>query len=543
MLLTSFPENKQRNRSTVKQHANMSSTNKASGKSTFGVELEFIVVAPDAYVHAPHHALYEALQDAVSLPCPFNCKQGSHTLRLPVDDEPPSFWEYNDTDNEFKTWLVTRDCSVKLTDDEKQLLPDGHVYSDVEMPSRILDFANPSRCPHNQIWPCNGEPLMWDWVTEITTIINTIKQKCNKPGWRVFVNGTCGMHVHIGRENFGFNLDTTKNIMGMFTAFERCFDSLLTVDRIAGYENEHSPLPALQLTADARRSIIPWSASPIVQYALPLSVRQYEYLGYHLMAAYTANDYLTWNTLITQGANIDYWLYRIYETTTFAELGEYSTSHTSYTNLEHVVHNDTNKPTIEIRLHPGSLEANEIIAWIDLLSHISIYAESHTTTSVRSTLESCYANPSFTILDIARLVNASPVTLAHYTSFLSPAYHTHTSTTLSTQPQDILSPLYASITNYRISQTSSTAISSRITQKLISGRYGQFPVAFLRQVLPAGIIGNGARFLSDEMEGADQQDWENEVERFIEEVKERADRNGYGVGNGNGGRSLVNLFD
>jgi hypothetical protein len=45
------------------------------------------------------------------------------------------------------------------------------------------------------------------------------------------------------------------------------------------------------------------------------------------------------------------------------------------------------------------------------------------------------------------------------------------------------------------------------------------------------------------MEGADQQDWENEVERFIEEVKERADRNGYGVGNGNGGRSLVNLFD
>jgi hypothetical protein len=518
----------------------MSTTTKASGKSTFGVELEFIVVAPDNYLYTPHHALYEALQEAVYLPCPFNCKQGSHTLRLPVDDEPPSFWEHNNSDNEFKTWVVSRDCSVKLTDDEKQLLPDSHVYSDVEMPSRILDFANPSRCPHNQIWPCNGEPLTWDYRDEITTIVNTIKQKCNKPGWRVFVNGTCGMHVHIGRERFGFNLDTTKNVMGMFTAFERCFDSLITVDRISGYENEHAPLPALQLTADSKRSIIPWSASPRLQYALPLSVRQYEHLGHDLMNAYDAKNYLTWNTLTKHGASIPYWLHRIYETTTFAQLGEYSTSHTSYANLEHVVHNDTNKPTIEIRLHPGSLEPNEVIAWIDLLCNLFIYAESHTTTSVLSTLESCYANPSFTILDIAKLVNASPATLAHYTSFLSPTYHSHTST--PTFPQDALTPLYASITNNRISQTSSTAISSRITQKLISGRYGQFPVSFLNKVLAEGVVGNSAKFLSDEMDDKDQEDWAQEVERLIEEVEERAIRNGHGVGNGTGGPSLANLF-
>jgi hypothetical protein len=326
----------------------------------------------------------------------------------------------------------------------------------------------------------------------------------------------------------------------MFTAFERCFDSLITVDRISGYENEHAPLPALQLTADSKRSIIPWSASPRLQYALPLSVRQYEHLGHDLMNAYDAKNYLTWNTLTKHGASIPYWLHRIYETTTFAQLGEYSTSHTSYANLEHVVHNDTNKPTIEIRLHPGSLEPNEVIAWIDLLCNLFIYAESHTTTSVLSTLESCCANPSFTILDIAKLVNASPATLAHYTSFLSPTYHSHTST--PTFPQDALTPLYASITNNRISQTSSTAISSRITQKLISGRYGQFPVSFLNKVLAEGVVGNSAKFLSDEMDDKDQEDWAQEVERLIEEVEERAIRNGHGVGNGTGGPSLANLF-
>jgi hypothetical protein len=516
----------------------MSTTTKASDKSTFGVELEFLAVIPDNLNITPSYAVYQALQKPVSLACPFNCDQGRHDLRLPVDDETPSFWDNNKSDNSYRTWTVSRDCSVRLTDDEMQHLPNSHNFSDVEMPSRILDFNNPSPCPHNQTWPCNGAPLMWNYADEIAAIINKL-QSCNQPGSRVFVNGTCGMHVHIGREKFGFNLDTTKNIMGMFTTFERCFDSLLPLDRISGYENEHATLPALQLTADARRSIAHWIPSPIWQYAQPPSIRQYDHLGHDLREAFDKTDYMTWNTLTRSGASIPFWLHRIYsdEITTFAQLGEYSEDHQSWLNLEHLVHGDTNKQTIEIRLHAGSLDTNGIVAWIDLLCNLSIYAESHTTTSVKTTLESSYANPAFTILDVARLVNASPATIAYYTAILSPAHHANiAATALHHQIRDELKPSSSFNTCHNISQTSPTRISSRILQKLASGRYGQFPVSFLKQVLPEGVvIGDSVKFLSDEMSDQDQEDWARQVEEHISEVKERE--------NSRGGYLLENLFD
>jgi hypothetical protein len=515
----------------------MSATTKASGKSTFGVELEFLAVVSDNLNITPSYAVYQALQQPVSLACPFKCEQGRHDLRLPVDDETPSFWEYSASDNEFSTWIVTRDCSVRLTDDELQHLPNSHNFSDVEMPSRILDFNNPSPCPHNQTWPCNGTPLMWDWRDEIAATINKL-QSCNQPGSRVFVNGTCGMHVHIGRETFGFNLDTTKNIMGMLTAFERCFDSLLPLDRISGYENEYASLPALQLTADARRSVAHWTPSPMWQYARPVSIRQYDHLGHDLREAFNKTDFMAWNTLTKSGASIPFWLHRIYsdEITTFAQLGEYSEDHRSWLNLEHLVHGDTTKQTIEIRLHAGSLETNEIVAWIDLLCNLSIYAESHTTASVKSTLESSYANPSLTILDVARLVNASPATITHYTAVISPAHHTNiAATALLTQIQDVLKPLSSFNLNHHIRQTIPTKVSTRILGKLVSGRYGQFPIAFLKQVLPEGTIGNSARFLSDEMNDQDLKAWVQEIEKTISEVMERE--------NGRGGHLLENLFD
>ncbi|CAD0107372.1 unnamed protein product [Aureobasidium uvarum] len=507
----------------------MSSTTKTSGKSTFGVELEFLALVPGDYNFTPHHAIYEFLQEKVTLPCPFNCQQGNHDLRLPVDAETPAFWAHNDDLNEYKTWVVTRDCSVKLTRDEKLLYPDDSVVSDVEFPSRILDFHNPSPCPHGQVWPCNGQPLMWDWRDEITVIINTLKQRMNKPGYRVFCNDTCGMHVHIGRDKVGFNLNTTKNIMGMFAAWERCFDSVLTVDRIAGYENDHAALPALKMD-DTDDSIDPWQASPGWKYNLPLSVRQFEHLGHDLMVAYSANDYFQWDKLNRNGASIPYWLHRIYETTSFASLGEYSTAHQSSVNLEHVVHKDTKKPTIEIRLHQGTLEIPEICSWIDVLVNISSYAETNSCASVLATLESSYANPSLTIIDIAKLVSASASTIAHYTCFLSPTYSFDLfDKIVSSQPEDSLSALYAYNARNTSSRTQAPAISTRISQKLVSGRYGQFPVDFLSAVLPEKVkkvAKKDVRFLSDELDAKGLEEWSAEVENVVGKVVER--KNGSG---------------
>lgn len=348
------------------------------------------------------------------------------------------------------------------------------------------------------------------------------------------------MHVHIGRGQSGFNLDTTKNIMGMFTAFERCFDSILTIDRISGYEDDHAALPALQLTSDIRHSIDTWSGTPGVKYSEPLSVRQYEWLGQNLMNAFENTNFIDWSTLTGNGASIPFWLHKIYETTNFPQLGEYSTGHVSWVNLENIIYPDTtNKPTIELRLHPGTFDTNEIIAWVDLVCNISFYAESNTTTSVRSYLESNYANPSFTIFNIARLVNASSTTITHYASFLSPTYHDATTAALSTQHPDAVIYLYTSIMKTRISQQSPNEVSSRILSKLISGRYGQFPVDFLDKVLPddvkATVVNADARYLSDEMDEKAQDEWGEEVEEVMSAAVQRK--------NGPAGYALNNLFD
>ncbi|KAG9764766.1 hypothetical protein KCU95_g18558, partial [Aureobasidium melanogenum] len=373
------------------------------------------------------------------------------TIKTSVDKLPPSFWEYHNSDNGFKTWIITRDCSVRLTNDEKKLYPDDSVVSDVEIPSRILDFSNPSPCPHGQLWPCNGQPLVWDWRDEITAIINTLKQKCIKPGFRVFTNETCGLHVHIGRDRFGFTLDTTKNIMGIFTAYERCFDSLLTVDRIAGYENDHhTALPALNL-ANPNSSIILWRPSAGWKYSLPLSVRQFDHLGHDLMSAYESSDFFEWDTLVRNGASIPYWLRRLYQTTNFAEL--------------------------------------------------------------------------------ARLVNASSATIDHYANILSPDYSSrrfHQNT--STQPDDSLTPLYTYNETHRRSQTSPSAISARIMQKLISGRYGQFPSSFLEKFLPREVRNaaeKDAKFLSSEMNEQSSKDWSSQNESVIKKAVQRKNGRGY----------------
>jgi hypothetical protein len=58
----------------------------------------------------------------------------------------------------------------------------------------------------------------------------------------------------------------------------------------------------------------------------------------------------------------------------------------------------------------------------------------------------------------------------------------------------------------------------------------------LKQVLPEGlIIGNSAKFLSDNMNDQEQEAWVQEIEKNISEVIERE--------NSRGGHLLENLFD
>ncbi|THV65197.1 hypothetical protein D6D28_09283 [Aureobasidium pullulans] len=517
---------------------------------TLGVELEFVAVVPDQSEFTAHDTVWEVLRKPISLPCPYNCPQGHHELRLPIDNQPPSYWQHRDDDNEYNTWVVGRDCSVRLSDDEKPFYPNESVSSDVELQCRILDFFNPTPCPHNQAWPCNGQPLTWNWGDEITTVINALKQGFNRPGFRVFANGTCGLHLHVGRHDLGFNLDTTKNIMGMFTALERCFDAILPVDRIGAYEDDRFPLPSL--ISASTTAIQPWIPSKGFNYTSPMSVRQFESLANSVMIAYDKSDVSDFTNAVRYGASIPMWIHHIYSCRTMAELCEYSHPHQSSVNLQHLAPQNNSpggwpgslpKKTIEFRLHSGTLDVVEICAWIDLLCRLTVYCENTSTTTLTAWIETQWDNADVTLVDIARLVNAADSTVRHYTSvLLTPDYATNFFNTATTsQAPDILTPLTTQVESTRLSQTCRSGISARITQKLISGRYGQFPNSFLKKVLPAELLeGNDGRYLSNEMEEEQMEAWASEIEeraRFAIDERQRWDsRRGAST-------CLNNLFD
>lgn len=54
----------------------------------------------------------------------------------------------------------------------------------------------------------------------------------------MLVNKSAGIHVHFGNGSFGIPVDTVKGMLAGFTAFERCFDSIMPVHRIVGSEKQ-----------------------------------------------------------------------------------------------------------------------------------------------------------------------------------------------------------------------------------------------------------------------------------------------------------------
>jgi hypothetical protein len=110
-------------------------------------------------------------------------------------------------------WSVESDGSVIPTEEEKEhrtprfgngqecLLTEEQweklTYCSVEVKSCVLPF--------------NGYSLQ-----EVELVVQTIVKN-----HAVYVNWTCGLHVHVGNQNFGFPIQTLKNFATLVTCFEQ----------------------------------------------------------------------------------------------------------------------------------------------------------------------------------------------------------------------------------------------------------------------------------------------------------------------------------
>ncbi|SLM34269.1 Putative amidoligase enzyme [Lasallia pustulata] len=182
---------------------------------TFGVELEFIVVyIREDYLglcdkaFGPHHHSEEEFEIML--------------LQHIVDVLRASSFAVNDPHHDYiLKWTVTTNKSVEVEVEKDKLSPDLQVIN-----RYAVELKSPA-------YRHTREALL-----EVQRAVDVIKKE-----FSVFVNETCGFHVHVGNRDRGFTLETMKNLSLLVTIFERQFNQLHPRHRIS---NSWCQTPAFQ---------------------------------------------------------------------------------------------------------------------------------------------------------------------------------------------------------------------------------------------------------------------------------------------------------
>ncbi|KAI4131340.1 MAG: hypothetical protein LQ347_003031 [Umbilicaria vellea] len=150
---------------------------------TFGIELEFIVLyQKEDYVDADHEeALLQHMVDEL---------KGNN---FPVNNP-----HVDNIDN----WTVSTDSTVELEQKELPRHLQGSQWYVVELKSPAYRYR-------------------MEALTEVQRAVDLVKKRFN-----IFVNRTCGFHVHVGNRDRGFTLETVKNLALLVTVFERQINQL-----------------------------------------------------------------------------------------------------------------------------------------------------------------------------------------------------------------------------------------------------------------------------------------------------------------------------
>lgn len=264
---------------------------------TFGIELEFIVFYQKqeyvdacyrAHSHSPSVADYEEVL-------------AQHMVdELRANNFPVNNPHVDNSDN----WTVSSDSTVGLERDEVPRHLDGSEWYPVELKSPAYRYR-------------------MEALTEVQRALDLVKEK-----FEIFVNETCGFHVHVGNRNRGFTVETLKNLALLVTVFERQINQLHPRHRNS---NSWCDTPRLQF-----QSLNLWEvveaieAMPDIENLVLLMCRNRQFGG--------ASKYQAYNfTNLTRG----------------------------------------NLRTIEFRQHQGTMDNLAICAWISLtcrLVFVSHYA-------------------------------------------------------------------------------------------------------------------------------------------------------------------------
>lgn len=160
---------------------------------TFGIELEFIIrYNPEDY------DLERLAAKGKSWPIEYGLPISRQMIQVLNEN---GFSTNDSKITDFSKWTVTTDSTVFPYDLSEN-------WYAIELKTPVL--------------VCSALSL-----NQVETVVNLLVSK-----FQLYTNGTCGLHVHVGNENRGFDLDTLKNFCSLITAFEHQLNSLHSPDRL-----------------------------------------------------------------------------------------------------------------------------------------------------------------------------------------------------------------------------------------------------------------------------------------------------------------------
>ncbi|KAI7353981.1 hypothetical protein KC320_g3741 [Hortaea werneckii] len=507
--------------------------------TTLGIELEFVLAHVTTFpqVHQSdlfgQRAVRHMLQQPVTVRCVTCNKKYKTKLTVNLDE---------DDDENYTGWIVTEDDSIR-TKEATAYLEDrqGHVqFYKIEVVSRVLSAEMNRDSTESRDQPEHTHSMAFsEEISAVLAIINSMSGMAFKgiPGrFYPFVNGSCGLHVHVGNQKDGFPLQTVKSLLTVFALCERQIDMLHSIQRIGG-----SDLPT-QSVQD--RFIYHHSTSGFAEFGLwddsvynvPLSA--WHHIGVHhrlhcLQAGYQALDPIAAYNFYLSG---ELGKRKTYSPEDVDLLGAVRTGHypenifAESTDLEKAAHqysaaanavviqhaptllalhslmanghestvslgnicvfpwdgeSPDKKMTIEFRQHAGTLDVQQVFSWVDFV--ISAIRYSHEKQGHEQMANTRFSDPEYDAIDLLAELGCNEQTIQHYIAKIygNDAGELYADSTklaalnkisrLSTKEEGrIIAPVLKRSIEQRAMAIHPVQVSRRIREKLLVGAYGQF---------------------------------------------------------------------
>ncbi|EMC93206.1 hypothetical protein BAUCODRAFT_125086 [Baudoinia panamericana UAMH 10762] len=346
---------------------------------TFGVELELICIWPEGCFDntTPVHEVYDE-RNAGAVLYDELLKAG-----VPATGHEPDALRIHPS-NPYDRWTVQEDY-VKVSEAETEAIPEHWHW-----PPESIEICSPIF------------KLTDNWQDQIRAVLNALA-RVESYGCRFLTNHSTGLHVHVGcGAGNRIPLRTSKNLLQLATAFERCTDEIHAANRIAW--------PAEWQEGDD------FDGGPAGVWHIPPS------WWFHNNGSCDNHDILfKWLSIIERTQSYEH-LSAISRVDDSKPRSKYlrnkrTCGHNSAYNFENLYPKSswqqTCKGTIEFRQHAGTTDFLEIIHWIALTTRMVSYCHDVQPADFLTVLAHG-VDPSFGLRDFLSTIGCPAETISHF---------------------------------------------------------------------------------------------------------------------------------